>query len=107
MFRQPERNGGMTTQPAFDPINHKQPTTIVAIVTFQLPKATTAEEMSAPFQAAAPKMPSASAIATAKPTIVSCWVRSSSCQRGRCFRSRTGLFRNDISCSVASQRALK
>ena len=45
MFRQPERHTGMTTQPAFE---------IVAIVTFQLPKATTAQEMSAAFQAAVP-----------------------------------------------------
>ena len=53
MFRQPERKVVMTTQPAFAPTNDKQ-TTIVAIVTFQLPQATTAEEMSAPFQAAVP-----------------------------------------------------
>ncbi len=43
MFRRPERKWGMN-----------QSTTTVAIVTFQLPRATTAEEMSAPFQAAVP-----------------------------------------------------
>ena len=54
MFRQPERNTGMTTQPAFDPINHKQTTMTVAIVTFQLPNATTPDAMSAAFEAAVP-----------------------------------------------------
>jgi hypothetical protein len=42
VFRQPERNAGMKTN------------TVVAIVTFQLPKATTAEEMSPAFDAAVP-----------------------------------------------------
>ena len=63
MFRQPERNAGMTTQPAFDSINDKQTTTI-AIVTFQLPKAATAEEMSAAFQAAVPMFQSVAGLVT-------------------------------------------
>jgi len=50
------------TTPMFDAAKYKQGSTtparrsimIVAIVTFQMPKATTAEEMSAPFQAAVP-----------------------------------------------------
>ena len=37
---------------------------IVAIVTFQLPKATTAEEMSAPFQAAVPMFQRAAGLLT-------------------------------------------
>jgi hypothetical protein len=37
---------------------------IVAIVTFQLPKATTAEEMSAPFEAAVPMFQSAAGLLT-------------------------------------------
>ena len=63
MFRQPERKAVMTTQHAFDPINHKQ-ATIVAIVTFQLPRATTAEEMSAAFQAAVPMFQSVTGLVT-------------------------------------------
>jgi hypothetical protein len=42
VFRQPERKTGMQT------------TSIVAVVTFQLPEATTAERMSSAFQAAVP-----------------------------------------------------
>ena len=63
MFRQPERKAVMTTQPAFDPINQKQ-TMIVAVVTFQLPKATTAEEMSAAFEAAVPMFQSVAGLLT-------------------------------------------
>jgi hypothetical protein len=63
LFRQPERKKVMTTQPAFDPINDKQ-TVIVAIVTFQLPRATTAEEMSAPFEAAVPMFQSVAGLLT-------------------------------------------
>jgi len=51
MFRQAERKVVMTTK-------------IVAIVTFQLPKAATAEEMSAPFEAAAPMFQSVAGLLT-------------------------------------------
>ena len=54
MFRQPERNAVM---------NHNQ-TTIIAIVTFQMPKPTTAEEMSAGFQAAVPMFQSVAGLLT-------------------------------------------
>ena len=63
VFRRPERKGVMTTQRALDPSNHNE-TTIVAIVTFQLPKATTAEEMSAPFEAAVPMFQSVAGLLT-------------------------------------------
>ena len=63
MFRQPERNAGMTTQPSFDSINDKQ-TTIVAIVTFHPPKATTAQEMSAAFRAAVPMFQNVAGLVT-------------------------------------------
>src|SRR6266568_6374724 len=41
-------------------------------------------------------MPMAMAIATAKPATISCWLRSSSCQRGRCLRSSVGRLRKDM-----------